>query len=128
MAKSINPADLGEALSEMLTMCREEVTEAVNAAGERAVKKLVRLTKKTAPKKSGKYRKAITYTEETNAATGDKEFTWGAKSPHSRLTHLLVNGHPTVNGDRIPGDPFLENALNVVLPEYEKEVAEVLND
>lgn len=128
MAKSINPADLGEALSEMLGMCREEVTETVNAAGERAAKKLVKLTKKTAPKKSGKYRKAITYTEKTNTVTGDKEFTWGAKPPHSRLTHLLVNGHPTANGDRVPGDPFLEDALDVVLPEYEKEVEEALND
>ena len=127
MAKTtINAADLGAAIAEQIGLYHEEVIEAVNAAGERAAKKLVSLTKKTAPVRTGDYKKSITYTAKENAATGDKEFTWGAKAPHHRLTHLLVHGHPTVNGDRVDGDPFLQNALDTVLPEYEKEVEEAL--
>lgn len=128
MSSSISPADLGAALQEQLTLYRESVIEDVNAAGERAAKKLVKLTKQSAPKDSGDFSKCLTYKAQENAVTGDMEYTWGAKAPHHRITHLLVNGHPTVNGDRVPGDPFLEDALAVVLPEYEKEVEEILNN
>ena len=126
MAKSLKPSDLGAAVAEQLALYHENVVEEVNAAGEKAVKKLVQLTKKTAPKRSGAYRKSITYTAEQNPATGNKEFPWGAKAPHHRLTHLLVKGHPTSNGGRTTGDPFLEKALDAVLPEYEKDVEEAL--
>lgn len=129
MAKAtIKAPDLGAAIAEQLTLYHADVVEQVNAAGERAAKKLVKLTKPSAPKRTGDYAKSLTYTAKENAATGDKEFTWGAKAPHHRLTHLLVNGHPTANGGRVDGDPFLENAMGVVMPEYEKEVEEALKN
>lgn len=126
MAKSIKPTDLGKAITEQLTLYHADVIEQVNAAGAKAVKALVSKTKKTAPKRSGAFRKAITSTETTNPTTGDKEFTWGAKAPHYRLTHLLVNGHQKPKGGRVQGDPFLENALEEILPEYEKDVEEAI--
>ena len=126
MAKSIKPTDLGKAIAEQLTLYHEDVIEAVNAASEKAVKALVKKTKQTAPKRSGDFRKAITSVSKENTATGDKEFTWGAKAPHHRLTHLLVKGHQKPNGGRVPGDPFLENALAEIMPEYEKDVEEAI--
>lgn len=126
--RSIKASDLGKAIAEQLALYSEETVEEVNAAGERAIKKLVSLTKKTAPKrpKGGDFAKSITYTSKVNSATGDKEFTWGAKAPKHRLTHLLVHGHAKPDGGRVPGDPFLENAMDKVLPEYEREVEEAL--
>ena len=126
MSKSIKPTDLGKAISSELTLYHKDVLEKVNTAGETAIKALVKITKATAPKKSGDFRKAITSKEVPNSATGDKKFIWGAKAPHHRLTHLLVHGHAKKNGGRVPGDPFLENALDQVLPEYEKNVEEAL--
>ncbi len=123
---TIDPSDLGDAIAELLELYHEEVVEDINAAGEKAAKKLVALTKATAPKDSGKFAKSITYTAKKKRGTGDKEFTWGAKAPHHRITHLLVNGHETVNGGRVPGDPFLENALETVLPEYESDIEEAI--
>ena len=128
MAKTIKPEELGAALVENLELYHKDLIEQVNAAGERAAMELVKKTKATAPKRSGKYRKAITYTETTNNVTGDKKFTWGAKSPHHRLTHLLVNGHEKQTGGRVPGDPFLQDALDQVLPDYEKEVEGILKN
>jgi hypothetical protein len=127
---SIKASDLGEAIAQQLTLYREEVVEDVNAVGERAIKKLVKLTKKTAPRRKGggDYAKSLTYTAEENPATGDKTFTWGAKAPFYRLTHLLVKGHALPNGDRTRKSPFLEDALDTVLPEYEKEVEEALKN
>ena len=128
MAKSIKPADLSTALAEQLTLYHEDVVEELNAAGEKAVKKLVSLTKKTAPKRSGNFSKSITYTAEDEQATGNKTYTWGAKAPHHRLVHLLVHGHQKADGGRVDGDPFLSKALDVVLPEYEKDVEEALKN
>lgn len=126
MSKAIQPTDLGKVIGEELTLYHKDVLEKVNAAGSEAVKELVKKTKATAPKQTGDFRKAITSKEEANTATGDKKFIWGVKAPHFRLTHLLVHGHAKKGGGRVEGDPFLHNALDQVLPEYERKVEEAL--
>lgn len=124
---NIKPEDLGKALAEQLTIYYADKLEKINAAGEKAAKQLVKLTQKSAPKASGDFAKSLTYEAEKKPG-GDIAYTWGAKIPHNRLTHLLVNGHPTVNGKRVKGDPFLENALDTVLPAYERDVEEALKE
>ena len=126
MSKTIDPSNIGREISSMVEEYCDELCERVDAAGERAAKKLVKLTKKSAPVRLGKFYKAITYVVKQNPVSRCKEFIWGAKSPEHRKTHLLVNGHETANGERVPGDPFLENALAVVIPEYEQEVEEAV--
>ncbi|MBR5845510.1 MAG: HK97 gp10 family phage protein [Rikenellaceae bacterium] len=128
MGKTIKPADLEQAIQQELTTYHRSLLARVNAAGEEAVKALVKKTKATAPRKSGAFRRAITYKVDENPATGDKRFTWGAKAPQHRLTHLLVHGHAKTDGGRVAGDPFLENALNEVLPAYEQAVEEAVKD
>ena len=128
MAKTIKPTDLGHAIEQELTTYHRNVIDRVNLAGEDAAKALVQKTKQTAPKKSGAFRRAITYKVSENLATGDKRFIWGAKSPHHRLTHLLVHGHAKQNGGRVEGDPFLKNALDEVLQAYENAVEEAITN
>ncbi len=113
-------------LRNLLTIYAEDVTEAVNAAGAEAIKKLVKLTRASAPVRTGGYYKAIT--SKTIRRPSGNLYIWGAGSRHGRLTHLLVKGHPTGNGGRTKGDPFLANALEEVLPEYEEKVKEAIND
>ena len=122
MGKTIKPEMLGKAIAEELEIYHEDVIERVNAAGERAIKKLLKLTKASVPQKSGGLSKNLTTTEVTKAG-GDKEFSWGAKAPKYRILHLVVHGH-IGNGHK--GSPFLENAMEAVLPEYEKEVEEAI--
>lgn len=128
MGKTIELKDLGSAIGKELTTYHKNVVNRVNLASEEATQALVKKTKATAPKKSGDFRKAITYKVDENPATGNKRFTWGAKSPQSRLTHLLVHGHAKTDGGRVEGDPFLENALAEVLPQYENSVEEALKN
>jgi hypothetical protein len=124
----LRPEELAQALQQELELYHKRTMARVNAAGEEAVKALVKRTKATAPKKSGAFRRAITYKVTKVTATGDQRFTWGAKAPHHRLTHLLVKGHEKATGGRVPGDPFLANALAEVLPAYERAVEEAISD
>lgn len=126
MAKKTNLENLDEELAEQLSIYAQEVTERVNAASENAVKKLAQRTKATAPVGiRGSYRKNITsgVKEKTNRGN---TYAWYVKAPDARLTHLLVKGHETRNGRRTKPNPFLQDALDEVLPEYEKEVEEAV--
>lgn len=125
MAKTIKPADLGKAISQELTIYHEDVVEKVNAAGSSAIKELVKRTKAGAPVDSGDFKKSIT-SKEITVGNGMKNFVLFARPPLHRIFHLLVNGHLKKNGDRVPGNPFLQNACDQVLPEYEKNVEEAL--
>lgn len=126
MAKSIKPSQLSEAIEQELKLYSESVTERVNEVGAASIKKLKKLTKASAPVASGSFKKNISTKEDSNPVTGMKTFTWYVKKPDHRLTHLLVHGHATRNGGRTKADPFLANALDTVLPEYEGKVKEAL--
>lgn len=126
MAGTIHPNDLGQAIEQELTLYHREVLNKVNKAGETAIKALVKKTKVTAPKLTGRFRKNIA--SKTTVGQRGNRYLWYVKAPDYRLTHLLVNGHAKQNGGRVDGDPFLQNALNEVLPEYEHAVEEAITN
>lgn len=124
MSKNVNPGNLAAAIHKELTVYKADLTDAVNEAGEKAVKKLVKLTKATAPVGArGSFKKNIT-SKAFPGVSGMKEYVWYVKPPDHRLTHLLAHGHATVKGGRTRANPFLRNAVDTVLPEYEKDVEE----
>lgn len=127
MAKTIKLDELGAAISETLTIYHEDVTKRVNDLSAKAVKDLVKKTKATAPKASGSFKKNIVGKVLEQTPNGDKHV-WYVKPPDHRITHLLVHGHVTRNGGRTKADPFLKNALDEVLPEYEREVEEAVKN
>lgn len=124
----IQAGELGDAIQQVLTLYHQNVVEGLDAASDKAVKDLVKKTKATAPKgRRGSYRKRIAgklLKESRNGST----YVWYVKAPDYRLTHLLVKGHATRNGKRTRADPFLQNALSQVLPDYEAKVKEVLQN
>ena len=70
------PDGLGAALANELTLYAQDVEKAVDAAGERAMQKLVRITKATAPKgKRGQFRRKITWTA-MRGRLGTRRFFW----------------------------------------------------
>ena len=129
MAKSslIKVTDLGVKINETLTQYHKGINEGIEFASEKAVKDLAAITKKTAPKgKRGSFKRHITsgVVKKTKWAT---TYAWYVKKPDYRLTHLLVHGHATRNGERTEPDPFLKNALEQVLPSYERAVESVFD-
>lgn len=126
-SKTVKPTELGAAIQQELELYREGVADRVNAAGKTAIEKLKKLTKATAPVASGSFRKNIAV-KEVDSGHSTKKYIWHVKAPDHRLTHLLVHGHATKNGGRTKSDPFLKNALETVLPEYEQAVKEAVQN
>lgn len=128
MSKSIKPGDLGKAIEKELTIYSRDVTESLDEAANTAIKKLTNLTRKTAPVgHRGKFKRSISWMQDHKSARGSS-YIWYVRAPAHRLTHLLVHGHATKDGDRTKGDPFLANALDEVLPEYEQRVEEAVKN
>lgn len=127
MAKGLKIGDLDKALAKELTMYHQNVVEKMDAAASKAVKDLVKKTKATAPEMTGSFKKNIA-SKAMPTRIGAALYAWYVKAPDYRLTHLLAHGHATVNGGRVPGNPFLQNAVNDVLPEYEKAVEEAIKN
>ena len=130
MAKiTVKPDGIAKAIQKELTIYGEEVQEQLRAITRESVTKLVRTTRTTAPKDSGDFAKHIS-ADFKGLARGLKTVkgVWYVKAPHYRLTHLLVHGHPKRNGGRVDGNPFLKNALDEVLPDYQKKVEEAIKN
>lgn len=128
MAKNIKPDALGRAIEQELTIYSKAVIEGLDKESADAVKKLVKLTKATAPKGArGSFKESISSKLLQKSSRGSK-YVWYVKPPDHRLTHLLVHGHATKDGGRTKADPFLENALAQVLPEFENKVKEVIEN
>ena len=131
----INPSELGNALVRQLDIYEKSVQEALAIVTEESTLELVRLTKATAPKgrRNGQFKKAITANfrdlrEAKALHKREVKGIWYVKAPDYRLTHLLVHGHATRYGGRTRANPFLQNAVGKVLPEYERKVQEVLKN
>lgn len=129
VSKNIEPGDLGKAIEQELTVYHASVLERVNEAGKAAIKALAQRTKATAPKQTGSYRRNIASKMLRKSRTGDETYVWYVKAPDYRLTHLLVHGHARAGGGPpVPGDPFLHNAVEAVLSEYEQTVEEAVKN
>lgn len=128
MSKGITPDKLAEAIGKELTIYSEEVEDKLREVTRKSVTTLVKKTKATAPKgKRGKFSKQIAGDfSDLKKGTRKIKAVWYVKAPDHRLTHLLVHGHATKDGGRTKADPFLQNALDEVLPEFERKVEEAL--
>ena len=130
MAKSsrVKITGLGDANSQELTLYSQEVTEQVDRISEESVKQLVALTKPNAPiGERGEFRKNIASKCLVKKRTGST-YVWYVKGSSSRLTHLLVHGHETRDGGRTRANPFLKNACDKVLPEYEAAIERTIKN
>lgn len=138
--KRVHVGELGSAMEQELGIYGEEIEEGLRQVTETSMEKLVKTTKATAPtgRRHGQFKKNITadYQELRRAGKRSKgqfrgrtiRATWYVKAPDHRLTHLIVHGHATKDGGRTRANPFLQNALDSVLPEYEKGIEEVLKN
>lgn len=126
---TITPDRLREAIEQELTIYHESVDDKLRAVTRQSMEDLVRKTKATAPTgKRGTFRKKIAGDFRGLKKGRTIKATWYVNAPDYRLTHLLVHGHAKKNGGRTKANPFLHNALDEVLPAYEKAVEEAIKN
>lgn len=129
--RSIKITGLGEAITQELTLYAQELTQRVDKISQASVREIVRITRDTAPFDARAYHRHYAETIDSKCikkrATGNT-YVWYAKAPGHRLTHLLVKGHATRDGGRARGNPFLQNACNKVLPEYEAAIERTIKN
>lgn len=131
-------SDLSTQMTEVLTIYSENINAQLREVTRDSMRKLVKETKATAPigRRTAKerYKRHITadYKSLKGSPRGlkgqDISATWYVRAPEYRLTHLLVHGHATKNGGRSKANPFLHNAREKVVQEYEQKVQEVLSN
>ena len=120
---------LSEALQAELDNYRADTQEAVDACSWRAADRLRRITRATAPVGSRKkFKRSIAVKEiyKDRGKYAGRTYVWHVKPPDHRLTHLLVHGHATKDGDRTKSNPFLQNAIDEITPQYLEEVEDAL--
>lgn len=128
MADTVTIEGLGAAIAQELTLYHENVTAEIDRLGSKSIKELVKLTQATAPVGArGSYRGNIASKRLEKRKNGST-YVWYVKAPDHRLTHLLAHGHATKDGGRTRSDPFLKNAVDQVLPEYEAAVERTLKN
>ena len=129
--RRVSPDDLADAIQQELSGYLASLQIQMNAAALKAMKRLVQLTKSTAPRgKRGSFAKSIKMEQQDygRGQVRQRPYFWCVRPPDHRLAHLLVHGHATRDGGRTRADPFLKNALDQVLPDYEREVETLVGD
>lgn len=125
----VTVAGLSEALQAELDNYRADTQEAVDACSWRAADRLRQITRATAPVGSrGKFKRSIAIKEiyKDRGKYAGRTYVWHVKPPDHRLTHLLVHGHATEDGGRTKANPFLQNAIDEITPQYLEEVEDAL--
>jgi len=92
--------------------------------------KLVKETKRTAPvgvRRAKHYRDSITSKKVDDTAHSVAHL-WYVRKPEYRLSHLLEDGHATVNGGRTKAFKFIGNATDLIADDYLKAVEEVIRN
>lgn len=98
-----------------------------------AVKQLVRMTRVSAPRESSRawnrkkttrarFHTSIAYKKLEAMWFGASRYLWYVEKPNYRLTHLLAKSHRARNNRIVSGNPFLQNALDTVLRDYEEAI------
>ncbi len=123
----ISPAQLDDAIKEILSDVSEDIREEVNTAAKKAAKKAVKELKSSSPKDKGDYAKSWGVKEEGNSITGSKKYIVHNKK-YYRLTHLLEHGHVNRDGSRARAFPHIAKVNDEVCEEFVKDVEKAINE
>ena len=116
---------INEALKEFAGAVDYDIKYVTEKVAQRAKENVVRNIKTSGIKGTGKYRKSIAVRDLKGGLLVKKKLIY-AKSPHSRLTHLLEYGHAKRNGGRTRAFAHWEPAEREAIDDFMKELREAL--
>lgn len=123
---SVQLGQLTDEIVKELRSYTEDVADKVKEATTVTMKELVEATKRDAPRRTGKYRKAIK-TRKTYEGRWERTETWYVDEPEHRLSHLLEDGHKDRNGKWVRGRPFIRENYAAAEAAFERRVKEAIS-
>lgn len=127
MSQKIGIDELAKTLAEGIANYTLEVAEGVKEAADLTAKELLESTRADAPKRKGRYRRAIAI-KTTRENDFQKVNVWYVKKPYYRLAHLLEKGHIKRNGGRTRAFPHIERNAETAIENFNKRVEEVIKN
>ena len=127
MANAINIGDLANEIANTLSGYTVNVAEGVKVAVDETMKELVADTKKDAPERSGRYKKAIA-SKVRFEDNYEKRVTWYVKKPFYALSHLLEKGHAKRGGGRVKAYPHIEKNREKAEAAFTERTKEVIRN
>lgn len=126
---SIGIDQLGEAISQELTLYSQNVIDGIKKEAKKSMSQLVKDTRDTAPvgQRQKHYRDSIS-SKKLSENDRSVSYVWYVKGSDYRLSHLLENGHALRNGGRTQGTHFIAKATDPILQKYEEAVEEVIRN
>ena len=135
---NISVTQLSPKMQEILNSFASKVTDKVKVLAKDTAADLTINTKNDAPKKTGEYKRHITY-KKTKETSTSAVYTWYVKDPEYRLTHLLANGHRLVVGSgkgnktpkeigRVDGNNYLSKNVIEAETKFVKGVKEIIEN
>ncbi len=125
MANTISPDNLTVELSKLLQDYTTEVTEAIEEEIDKTAKLVLDEVKRTAPKKTGEYRKGFKIKKQDSKGTVTR-IIYQAKKPG--LAHLLELGHAKRGGGRVSERPHMRPAYDKYVPQMEKNIETIIKN
>lgn len=127
MGNAINIGALADTIAKELSSYTVEVAEEVKAAADETAKELLDNTRAAAPKRKGKYKKAMAI-KTTRDGQFQKTNTWYVKAPYYRLAHLLEKGHAKRNGGRTRAFPHIERNAEAAKQKFSERVERAIKN
>lgn len=116
-------AELANTLSAYTGEIAEEVKEAVDTTAQELLDNI----RADAPKRTGKYKKAMAV-KTVSENTYERKKLWYVKSPHYRLQHLLERGHTLRNGGRSRAYPHIAKNEEKARVAFEERVERIVKN
>lgn len=116
-------AELANTISAYTGEIAEEVKEAVDTTAQELLDNI----RADAPKRTGKYRKAMAV-KTVSENTYERKKLWYVKSPHYRLQHLLERGHTLRNGGRSRAYPHIAKNEEKARVAFEERVERIVKN
>ena len=120
--------NLDSEISKILRMYDGNLSDEVKEITEEVSKTMLEEIRAAAPKRTGRYRRAMALTTIEETTLSYKKL-WYVKKPHYRLTHLLEYGHVKRGGKgRVRAYPHIRKAADKAEEDYIKKIERAITE
>ena len=127
VGNKIDIGALADTLAKELSLYTADIAEEVKAAAEETTNELLDNIRADAPKRKGKYKKAMAV-KTTLENDFQKVNVWYVKKPYYGLPHLLEKGHAKRNGGRTQAFPHIEKNAEAAKQNFSLRVERVVKN